>query len=490
MKKSYEELIGSLGRGMFFRPERQRVRDLLSRDARPDLVVAGRTHRLFDASMNGLSFLAAEATEGFPVGEEVDIVLGLHGKEVYRGRARVARREADARGMRIGLALSTGFLDLPEVQRQDEEARLERELRLGPEALRGRVPRGYRDVVAEAVYFVQFYRQALDRQEARYRSDGSNGVEELSRLAARALPAIRERWLELSHRASLAAAECLDDARALQAAKELTESALTPLLLDAPMVHRSYTKPLGYPGDYRVMLYYYANVLEGPSAFAQVFHKLFVEHPLSNGVRTRCGFVVDLMREQHERKLASSASPSYRVASLGCGPARESAIYAETRLSWPGQVSWTLIDQEEQTLSIAYRDTQVGLARSGANGQVRCLNVSFAQLLGEGSIMPFVEAQDFIFSTGLFDYLREARARQIVRTLYDQLAPDGLLAIGNAIGPNEHFWAPEFILDWTLLYRTREEMERLALDLPPSAQATVVVEPGNAYYFLLVRKRA
>ena len=42
--------------------------------------------------------------------------------------------------------------------------------------------------------------------------------------------------------------------------------------------------------------------------------------------------------------------------------------------------------------------------------------------------------------------------------------PSGLLAIGNALAPNHWFWTTEFISDWTLLYRTREEMLRRLVD--------------------------
>jgi hypothetical protein len=43
-------------------------------------------------------------------------------------------------------------------------------------------------------------------------------------------------------------------------------------------------------------------------------------------------------------------------------------------------------------------------------------------------------------------------------------------------------------MDWTMLYRTRDEMLRLAGLLPENAEVSVVLEPGGAYYFLLVRK--
>jgi len=76
----------------------------------------------------------------------------------------------------------------------------------------------------------------------------------------------------------------------------------------------------------------------------------------------------------------------------------------------------------------------------------------------------------------------------LVRTLFDQLAVGGLIALGNAMGPNDHFWTPEFVLDWTMLYRTREEMLRLGQRLPETAEVSVEIEPGKAYYFLLIRK--
>jgi extracellular factor (EF) 3-hydroxypalmitic acid methyl ester biosynthesis protein len=266
---------------------------------------------------------------------------------------------------------------------------------------------------------------------------------------------------------------------------------LTPLLLDSPMVRRSYTKPLGYPGDYQVMLYYYENAFEGPSVFAKVFHKFFIEHPLSHGVRTRKDMVVDLMHSELERQQGLGLpEPTLRVASLGCGPAREVADFVSKRRRWPGEIRWTLIDQEDETLSVAYHTGHRELMATNGNarGALHCLNLSFAQLLQEPALMRSIEPQDFIYSTGLFDYLRESRAQALIAGLYERLAPGGLLAIGNAVGPNQWFWSPECILDWTLLYRTEAEMRRLAAQLPAGVEVEVVKEPGEAYYFLLARK--
>ena len=490
MTKSYEELMGALGRAVFFRPERRRVRDLLSRDAQPQLLVNDHEFPLFDLSMNGVSFVSREASHSWPVGTELEIKLLLYNKQVYGGRGRVARLEPGPKtGMRIGVGLSSGFLDLPEILRQDEEGRLENELKYGPEHWRAKIPQPFQDAVARAVHFLQFYRQVLDRHEARYKAPGGGGSHSIAALEEKGLAAMREPWREIERVATRAAMECLNDREVLRAAKDYTETLVTPLMIDAPLIHRAYTKPLGYSGDYQVMLYYYNNALEGDSAFARVFHKIAVEHPLSNGVRTRKDYIINLIEEEHQRHLTrANGDGVFRVVSLGCGPAREVSGFVKRRKAWPGQVVFTLIDQEDEALSIAYHESQREILATGSNGVLQCLNLSFIQILRDPSLIPVEHKQHFIFATGMLDYLRESTAQILVRALYDQLAEGGLVALGNAISPNDHFWPAEFILDWTMLYRTREEMLRLGKWLPENAEMSVSVEPGNAYYFLLVRK--
>jgi hypothetical protein len=190
MPKSYEELMGALGRAIFFRPERRRVRDLLSRDAQPQLLVDGTEYRLFDLSMNGVSLSLHDGLKPWPVGTETELTLLLYNKEVYKGRARVARVEVGPTiGKRIGLGLTNGFLDLPKILRQDEEGRLETELARGPEYWRTRIPKGFQDAVSRAVHFLQFYRQSLERHEARYKTPGGGGDEAIVSLQERALSA-------------------------------------------------------------------------------------------------------------------------------------------------------------------------------------------------------------------------------------------------------------------------------------------------------------
>lgn len=488
MVKPYEALMGSMGRAMFYRPERQRVRELLSRDARPRLIVDEIEYPLFDVSMNGLSFLTTDGPDGWRARAVIHLQLLLHGEVIYSGRARVARIEPGPRGSRIGVGLETGFLDLPEIRRRDDRKLLQEQMEMGAAAQLAKVPIAYRDKVAEIVHFFQFYRRAFDYHERRFRAEGATDRELLA-FAQEAYETLKEPYFQLHREASTAALEFLGDREALVAAKEYTETVLIPLTLDIPLNKRVYLKPLGYPGDYQVMLFYYNKSFEGDSVFAKVFHRIGVEHPLAHGVCTRKDLIKQLMEIEHDRVVEQRGDEcEYRVASLGCGPAREVSEYIGLRRTWPGTAVWTLIDQEEEALGVAYRASRREIGEWGSAAHLDLLNLSFVQMINEGVPLHEDESQDFIYCTGLFDYIRESQAQRLICALYDLLAPGGLMSVGNAIGPHDCFWTPEFLGDWTILYRTRDEVRRMAAKLPASAAVDVVVEPGNAYYFLQVRK--
>jgi hypothetical protein len=440
--------------------------------------------------MNGVSFLANEGNHEWSVGTELGLSLILHDEEVYSGVAKVARAErGPGNKTMVGLGLATGFLDLPDFRRRDDEKQLEKDLQDGPEGRFSKVPDNYRREVSKIARFLAFYRRSLNRHETRYQLSGQNG-QGSSDLALRALSRTRDKWREMQVAASRAALEAFQSPEVLRATKEYTETLVTPLVLESPIGFRSYSKPRGYPGDFKVMQYYYNNQFEGKTAFGKLVHKFYVgDYPLGAGVRTRKDLMVSLMENEHKRIQANCGDKAvFRVVNLGCGPAREVFDFVGRNRGWRGEVTWTLVDQEEDALSVAYRENRSRIGEFGCNGKLNLLHLSFAQMISDGLPLRGAQSQDFIFASGLFDYIRESRAKVLIGSLYDLLAKDGLLAVGNAIAPNEIFWATEFLVDWTLLFRTKEEMKQLASQLPSSAEIDVVAEPSGAYYFLLIRK--
>jgi len=343
-------------------------------------------------------------------------------------------------------------------------------------------------MIERAVHLIQYYRHSLKHHEARYLEMGEAGKAPLQAMALRALDAIRPIWNSIQHDAAKTLLQYFGQSKKQRAIKRYTETMLTNLLLDSPIVHRAYNKPLGYAGDFKTMLYLYQNQLDGPNILAKIFHKLHCEEPLAAGVRTRKDMVVNFT--QNEQRLffkTRGQSDHFRITSLASGLAQEVIEFIE-RNRWEGNIHWTLIDQEEKALSLAYHDIYQALAMSSAQGDVRCMYMSFMQLLKDTSSVLAEDPQNLIYSVGLFDYLREKSAQCLVKKLYEHLAPGGLLLIANALWPNEHFWAIEFINDWTLIFRTKEEMYKLVSSLPGNPEFEVFPEPSNAYYFLLIRK--
>lgn len=481
--RTYEELTGGFGQAIAFRARRQLAKELL-REQASTITIAGDSFQLYDMAMNGVSFLAPEGPP-WRVDDVLEVDIRVHETSAYVGRARVAREEQLYGQRRVGLQLLSGFLDLHEMQRLDEEQALMQDLVDGPERIIARIPVAYREALLATVHFAAFYQRILDSYEAR-RRDAHAIAEEREALARRAIVAIRPRWHTLRTAAAEAAATMKGDRKALSAAKTATETLLTPLIVAAPILHRAYTKPLGYAGDFSVMLHIYKDGFEGDTAFGQVFHKLACEEPLSAGVRTRKDLVKQLTTREHARM--RDAGEQLRAMSLGCGPAREVVEYlAETELPAAG-IRWTLIDQEERALSVAYHDVLRAIDARHADCTAQCLYLSFEQLIRD-PLAVRGEPQDFIYCVGMFDYLNRRRAQALLLALYERLSPGGLLAIGNALGPNTHAWMCEFACDWTLIYRDRDDLRQLAEGaVNQGATLELQSEASRAYDFILLRK--
>lgn len=483
---TYEQLEGTLGRTSLYRPRRFRSIELVSPAANPRLRIHDIDHKLLNVSTTGvlLSVAAEQADADWAPHVDVEIALVIHDAVVQSALASVSRVERRGSSMQVALSLRHGHFDLDRLRALDADLTLRKALVSGAEQQYGLLPEAFREAVARLVHFVQFYRRSLETHI------GSRALDEaaMRELAASVYPPLLDKYAELRHAAARASLPLFADPAALKAAKSYVETLLTPLLRGAPIVERAYGKPLGYPGDYLVMQLCYDNAFEGDTVFAKVFHKIFVQHPMSTSLTTRKNYVVEQLAREHTRLLEQDPHGELSVTSIGCGPAREVGEYIEQRGQWTGAMRFRLFDQEERTLELAYLGAHGRLVASGCRGQVQCFNLSFGQLVKQRSLLSGAGPQHLIYSTGLFDYLAPRTAQALIAALYEALREGGLLLIGNAAGPSEEFFCPEFILDWSLIYRTREQMCELAAQLPPTAQVEVEHEAGGSYWFLRVRK--
>jgi len=472
MSVEYADLQGAVDRQVLYRSERFRAKELLG-PIPPEVLVGGVGFALHDISMSGLAIQTPANDSAPEVGSTVSFALGHDDETIYRGRGEVARVEPRKDGLRVGIRVLDGYLDVSEIAAVHRHRLLMQELDEIPLAHQLHVTPEYRKHCADVVFKLRRYRKLLERYEAE--ADGGDAAARQRFEEAFAFCAERfvADWRSLWRQGYAAVKPLLADRRAVAAAKRFTEDVVTPELLDGPIWKRSFEKPLGYPGDFQIMNYVYADDDRGDSAYARLCHRIGVE--VGSCVRTRMEIVAEDLKE-----LLSRDEGTCHVTSLGCGSAAEvPRVLNDPDVQRPAVL--TLIDQDRDALSCAYRNIFPLVNEGDGQIELSCLHLSFGQLMGGASVIAQLPPQDFIYCVGLIDYLTERAAQMLVAALFSRLAPGGTLVIGNMKAGTDIIWPMTFILDWELIYRDEEEMYALAQFIKPAKTELRLDSTGYNY---------
>jgi extracellular factor (EF) 3-hydroxypalmitic acid methyl ester biosynthesis protein len=479
---TYEELRGGQGRRVYYRPERFLAEQLYGRTP-PVAEIAGAPHSVLDLSMSGIAVLTdSTEPEPYPVGEDVPLKIRFADRVFYDGRGKIVRYETNAFRPKLALQLTRGYLDVPASVRLHREVMLRSALTQGTSARLSQVDPQYRILAADVVHLLRSLRSVLAEQ-----SKAQPGALDESliddTLAACERDVLRE-WRALWLRANELVKPLENDHEAKLATKRFTELTLTPEFLDGAIWRRSYEKPLGYPGDFEVMNYVYRWRPEGSTSFGRLVHRLGLD--VGEFIASR------MIAVQHEitREIASrpASGEPMLIANLGAGPAQEVVnVLQMPQLGRP--VTFALIDQDLEALSTTYERTYPLTQRADSRAEVRCLHVSFTELLRSGSLFRRLQPPEMIYSIGLLDYLPQRRARRLIADLVEQLKPGGKLMVANMRDwPGSIMWPLEYIADWSLVYRTENDMYDLADGLDVES-AEVTTDETKQVYFLTLRKR-
>ena len=334
--------------------------------------------------------------------------------------------------------------------------------------------------------FAEHWRRLLDERERQLRS--SEGLDLARRLAeteASVEDRMRAEWRAI-HAAANEASHSIVQGEALTASKRYTETLLTSALRDSPLIWRTYVKPQGYPGDYLAMSWMYDGQRRGNTLFARLMDQLGHEERLAATVPVRKRFLV----RQIEDCVADAANRDdgpARIVSIGSGPAREVVDYLAAAPPGPA-IEFTLIDQDEQALAFAYDDLgQAALAHEG-RVHILCRHVSFRQLFAMPGLLSEVGGLDMVYSAGLLDYLGDEVGRVLMKGCFELIREGGRLVVGNAAPAPDVRWMPEFVLDWTMIYRTEKELLNLARDFAPTAELEIERDESESWLFLVARR--
>ncbi|HKT16964.1 MAG TPA: class I SAM-dependent methyltransferase [Stellaceae bacterium] len=455
--KTYEELSGARGREMFYRAERYRAADLFRRQA-PALTLDSDNYLLRNISLSGIGAASGRGINHLPeVGQRVNVLLGVPEYPLFEGKGEIARIEPRPIGANLGVRIVDRCIDIGQIVTRYQRFLIQTDLDTWG-AADAEVSPAYRQLCSDVLHLLRSYRAGLDRFEA-MKPDADAAADMLAACEERLLPRWRALWLKGNE----LVAPIDRSGRLWQAAKRYTELVLTPDFLLGAFARRCYQKPLGYPGDFEVMNMAYDWRHEGEKLSDKLIHRVGLE--VGECIANR----MTMMRQAIAAAAADPARPVLRVASLGSGPAREVVDFLKIP-TLPRPVDITLIDQDHAALSHAYERTLPEVMRHKGQATISCLHSSFAQLLKTGELFGKLPSQDLIYSVGLVDYLSARRAKALVESLYQHLAPGGMLLVGNMkAGATSTLWPVEFITDWSLAYRDGRELLELGADLPGAA---------------------
>jgi extracellular factor (EF) 3-hydroxypalmitic acid methyl ester biosynthesis protein len=280
-------------------------------------------------------------------------------------------------------------------------------------------------------------------------------------------------------------------------------------ILASPFLSRTNLRPRGYAGDSMMMQYLYEEAWLGESLFGKLMHRHPIASAAAQAVRNRRKMLVETITSArrdgrfdvghdggsapkpagHDGGSAPKPPGSpLRFMSVACGPAWEVADLFAT----PGDCDayeCTLLDQDEEALGEAERRIEAVERLTGRRVRARYIRQSVRTMLRERDLPGALGRYHVVYSMGLFDYLTAPVAQAVLAKLYDLVEPGGRMIVGNFHVGNPTRWYMDYWMDWSLLYRTEEEMLALARDLP-GAESSVSFEETASQMFLSVRKVA
>ena len=510
--RNYEDLDGGQGREVFFRADRFRSDELAPLELSLSLVQEGERFgcEILDLASGGLG-VHWQSERPAVVGHTAFMELAADGRVMHAGEVRVTSVRETIIGPVAGLALVQGYLDIEQmVQLRDVQ------VWGGTEETTFALPNrswsftGHADFAAAVAEFRLFLEDAerhfgemeaaspwyLIHGNPRQRDDemsvgimaGPGWITDEHPARATLIERIRAEFVPevLRHYHVIDQAMRRADPAIQPQLRKFSQRHLDDLMLKAPLLHRARTKPLGYPGDFECMNYMYFRPFEGQTLFGKALHMASCASVPAQGVRARKDFVKQRVREA---LAIDRGGQPLRIASIASGPAQETyELLAELPLDH-APIEMVLFDQDRLALSFAQRRTmEVVRTRGLKNVRLLFLHDSIKRLLTDPGIFGTLGPFDLLFSTGLFDYLKPATASILCNNFYTNLAPGGSAYVGNMMPWNPSRWVFEHHLEWTLLYRTHDDMIDFARNGAPTARVQVMEEASGVNPFVVMTK--
>ena len=229
------------------------------------------------------------------------------------------------------------------------------------------------------------------------------------------------------------------------------QTEILPYMLLTRIGERCYAKPRGYAGDFLTIEWMYENTPQGVGRLGPLMDRCFLNAAAARAVQNRRGLLAEHIREARQRAEGRTA----HITSMACGPAAELFDVYET-LQDPATLKASLIDIDLQALAfVSDRADKLKLRR-----YMELINGNLVYL-ATGRQKLKLSDQDLVYSIGLIDYFSDKFVIALLNYIHTLLRPGGKVVLGNFHPNNPDKVLMDYILDWKLIHRTEEDMNRL-----------------------------
>jgi extracellular factor (EF) 3-hydroxypalmitic acid methyl ester biosynthesis protein len=355
-----------------------------------------------------------------------------------------------------------------------------------------RLTPAFRQSVSEIQHLLSEMKDWLGTMEFSLRTEAADGSQvEKDRLLEQLLAEIEPDLTAAFDTFELESAKIAPDLVGLHA--EHVRSRLHPLMLASPFVHRSFTKPLSYPGDYEVMNFMLGNPFVGGTVYAEVLNAFVVGRGAPAAYRHRVDYLERVLRREIAAAMKRNDRPC-RILSLGCGAAPEVRRIAGT-LSDETRAEFNLLDFSATTLKYAREELNRARGAGKPGLKIELREFSVQQMLARGLRMMNGRTRksqdalerdsfDLVYCAGLFDSLSDRVCERLLQVFWQLASPGGRILATNFAPENPDKAFMDYILDWRLIYRDTEKMKLISDNAGLGPDLQMAIAPRNAEIFI------
>jgi len=266
--------------------------------------------------------------------------------------------------------------------------------------------------------------------------------------------------------------------------KRYFQQQLLQLFLLSPFGKRSFVKPLGHAGDYMMIDMLYNNPDEGESIFAKLINRHAYYQNASKAVRNRLPF----LQQKFNSLLKNRPDQTVNIMSVGSGSAKEIRGMAKDNNDIERCI-FSLVEADEEAIFYSREKIIDLFIQRDKKVKVNFINKAVDQLVKEKELVEKIGKYDLIYSAGLFDYFTLNVSKRLTTHLYNFLNPGGKLVIGNfnhSINENKVYM--DYVLEWFLFYRSKEEMLKFTEKLERPKKIYFETEDTGLTNFLIIEK--